>query len=574
VHEGERVPRAGARRLQRDCAFEIALRGGKQRGRGPRVGLGVTHPALVAQRAAELEGRRAARVEDERVDGPREAILEAAGRDHRVAREPRSAQGDDAAEHGGVHPPRVARRRERRERVGGAVRVLHRHRIVLACQCPRAPHRGLGASERGPGGRVGRPAPRLPQPDLVADALAEEAGDLADERVARGERVAGGLREARPAEVGAGAAVDQADAHPQPPPDRLDGAADDGARAERRGNAVGGRLRAPERGHAVARHDVELLHGRQLCDQLLGETVGDGGQPGVRAEVVEVQHGDAAGREGVVTSPGAAGTAEAPRGRAGTQRGDGHGGGDPSPAPRRAHGGRAGRPRGAPPRPRPAVVRPQAPAGRLQRVLERVGELGGGCEPVGRLLRERAQHRVLDLVGDRAPHHGERRDVVEHLAGDDRLGRRADERRLPGQHLVQHAAERVDVAPSVERPLAHGLLGAHVHRRPQRQPGLRQPPLGARLAHRAGDPEVGEQHPVALEQDVLGLDVAVDDSLRVRVGERAGDAAGDPHGHLHGEHPLPLHAGRQRLAPRRTASRSTARRPRRRSPRSGGCRGA
>ena len=40
----------------------------------------------------------------------------------------------------------------------------------------------------------------------------------------------------------------------------------------------------------------------------------------------------------------------------------------------------------------------------------------------------------------------------------------------PGEHLVEHGAERVDVGPGVDRLVAAGLLGAHVGRR-ARRPG-------------------------------------------------------------------------------------------------------
>ena len=49
------------------------------------------------------------------------------------------------------------------------------------------------------------------------------------------------------------------------------------------------------------------------------------------------------------------------------------------------------------------------------------------------------------------------------------------------------------------------------------------------LAHRLGDAEIGHQRVPSGEQHVVGLDVAVDHALRVRVGERVGDLGEEPH---------------------------------------------
>ena len=46
-------------------------------------------------------------------------------------------------------------------------------------------------------------------------------------------------------------------------------------------------------------------------------------------------------------------------------------------------------------------------------------------------------------------------------------------RRLAGEHLVRHRAERVDVAAPVDRAIAGRLLGRHVLRRAERESGLR-----------------------------------------------------------------------------------------------------
>ena len=114
----------------------------------------------------------------------------------------------------------------------------------------------------------------------------------------------------------------------------------------------------------------------------------------------------------------------------------------------------------------------------------------------------------------------ERRDLVERVARDDRLRRRPRERRLSGDHLVQHAAQAVDVAPAVDSRIGHRLLGTHVRRRAERDAGARE--LGAAaLGDRARDAEIGDERLAVLQQDVLRLDVAVNDALLVRVVERA-----------------------------------------------------
>ena len=114
------------------------------------------------------------------------------------------------------------------------------------------------------------------------------------------------------------------------------------------------------------------------------------------------------------------------------------------------------------------------------------------------------------------------------MLDQDALGRRPVERDLAGEHLPQHHAERVDVAPRIHVGRAAGLLGAHVVRRPDDHAGAGETLAAA--GRRLRDAEVRHEHPLlrALEHHVLRLDVAVDQRLRVRFRQRVGDVGADP----------------------------------------------
>jgi hypothetical protein len=128
------------------------------------------------------------------------------------------------------------------------------------------------------------------------------------------------------------------------------------------------------------------------------------------------------------------------------------------------------------------------------------------------------------------------------------LHRRAGERRLPRQHLVEHAAEAVLVTAAVEPAAPARLLRAHVGRGADHHAGRGQL-LPSRRRHRPGDPEVGDQRVAFLEQDVLGLDVAVHHALPVSVVQGVGHLARDLERVLQRKLPVPLEPLAQRLAP-------------------------
>jgi hypothetical protein len=133
---------------------------------------------------------------------------------------------------------------------------------------------------------------------------------------------------------------------------------------------------------------------------------------------------------------------------------------------------------------------------------------GGGGAAVGRGWRAR---RVVDL--------GEQ-DLLDDLAR---------ERRAARDQLIGDAADRVHVEATVEG-LALDLLRGHV----VRGAGDAVARAGGVGREHRGDPEVDQlDHALAAaslhQDDVLGLDVAVDDAVPVRGGEALAELAKDRH---------------------------------------------
>ena len=78
------------------------------------------------------------------------------------------------------------------------------------------------------------------------------------------------------------------------------------------------------------------------------------------------------------------------------------------------------------------------------------------------------------------------------------------------------------------------MLRAHVGRCPDAHPRLREG-LALDHAQRLADAEIRDQRMPVLQHDVLGLDVAVHDSVTVRVVERPRDFGRDAHRLAHRE---------------------------------------
>jgi hypothetical protein len=117
---------------------------------------------------------------------------------------------------------------------------------------------------------------------------------------------------------------------------------------------------------------------------------------------------------------------------------------------------------------------------------------------------------------------------LEGVASHDVARPTAGKRWLTGQHLEQHAGQRILIAATIDFLVAARLLGAHVSRRADRETRQRAR-LGRSFFDRARDAEVGHQRLAFLQQDVLRLDIAMQDVAPVGVIERRRHGPGDRH---------------------------------------------
>jgi hypothetical protein len=171
--------------------------------------------------------------------------------------------------------------------------------------------------------------------------------------------------------------------------------------------------------------------------------------------------------------------------------------------------------------------RPGGRADRACQVVERAAHLGGGLVAVARELGEQPVEN--DGQAPREVRSGEldRRRRLVPVPGLHHLRRRPVEGGCAGEHLVEHAAQAVEIGAGVDVG-AHALLGAHVARRPDGEAWEREPLVERGHVERPRDAEVGDHRLAGLEQDVLRLDVAVDDALPVGIRERRRRPARDP----------------------------------------------
>jgi hypothetical protein len=246
---------------------------------------------------------------------------------------------------------------------------------------------------------------------------------------------------------------------------------------------------------------------------------------------------------------------------------------DPAGHDRQEHERRRGDPHAMAPRELPHPVERVRRRGQDRLVREVPAEIGRelarGRVAAVRILLQRAHHDPLQLAlqvvreppGIRGPPlrdrrgpfrlprqaRGRRRRVLlaDHAH---RLQQRAPaqafrvERKQPGQQLVEHDPQRVDVRARVHGARASRLLGAHRVERPHDHPlAGHHGPRRLRIVHRLGDAEVdhlGNRHPVAdHDQHVGRLEIPVDHPLLVRVLDRVAHRGEQLHAPPHA-HPL------------------------------------
>src|SRR5262249_22205809 len=109
--------------------------------------------------------------------------------------------------------------------------------------------------------------------------------------------------------------------------------------------------------------------------------------------------------------------------------------------------------------------------------------------------------------------------LLDHLANDFNRGF-SNEWRAAGDQLIENRSQSINVRAGCELAcLAARLFGSHVTGRPQQCACLRQ---GAVLLDEPREPEIRQEQPAnAVQQHVVGFEVAMQNSTVVRVLDRA-----------------------------------------------------
>ncbi len=154
---------------------------------------------------------------------------------------------------------------------------------------------------------------------------------------------------------------------------------------------------------------------------------------------------------------------------------------------------------------------------------ERRAHLGGGLIALRRVLGDRLHDDSFRRRRDLRPDRAERRRRLMYLHHRHRDERVAIERHLPGQRLIEHDAEAVEIGSPVERMMQR-LLGREIVRGAHHRLGTRQ----LRCPRGAGDAEIRHLgDALGMEQDIMRLDVPVDEATAMGRCERGGDLRAD-----------------------------------------------
>jgi hypothetical protein len=134
------------------------------------------------------------------------------------------------------------------------------------------------------------------------------------------------------------------------------------------------------------------------------------------------------------------------------------------------------------------------------------------------------------------------------VSGQDFLAAAPTEWRMPGEQLVAHRTHRVDVHPVVEVRIGRGLFRRHVRRCPQCHARGSELVPAARLAERLRHAEIHHQGVAAGEHHIVGLDITVYDTQRVRGSQGVHHLRQDLDRLIYRELPHPVQPLAQRLS--------------------------
>ena len=175
------------------------------------------------------------------------------------------------------------------------------------------------------------------------------------------------------------------------------------------------------------------------------------------------------------------------------------------------------------------------------------GETGNAGESVERVLRERARNRRHYRFGKVRPAQTQGRCGPGEALREHGLWSRPRERRLTREHLVDDAAERKNVAPGVDDVLPCSLFRTHVGRCPECEPGFGESVVSC-LRQGPSNAEICDKGMPRRQQDILGLEVAMDDATAVSVMQCVSHLRGDSKYVLERQSPVSPQSVPKRLA--------------------------